>query len=338
MLEKDLISIVLPVYNGEKFISDSIKSCLAQTYSNIELIIVNDCSTDKTLEIIQSFKKKDNRVKLINNKTNLKLPASLNVGHKAANGLFLSWTSHDNLYKANAIEELLKAMKNNDTDLVYSDVDMIYSDGLFKREVLYKSKENILFGNQIGSCFLYRKEVFVRNQGYNEKLFLVEDYDFWLRASLHSKFYQLNKKLYRYRLHDNSLTNSISVNENKNKLFVKKTKRMFDDFSRSILEKDYLVISTFQTNILTHQKISFDWITNNLKTINRFIDKISEFQNFKNKKLVKKVFLESILSVYMYNSDRKFNFFRSVLIGINFYNVIDFNIAKTLIKYSFFKK
>ena len=72
-----LVSIVLPTYNGEKYLADSIESVISQTYKNWELIIINDCSTDKTLEIAQSYAAKDNRIKVYSNDENLKVPKSL---------------------------------------------------------------------------------------------------------------------------------------------------------------------------------------------------------------------------------------------------------------------
>ena len=79
---KPLISIILPVYNGETYLANSIKSCLSQSYSNIELIIVNDCSVDSTLKIVKDFIAIDSRVKVVTNNKNERLPASLNIGHK----------------------------------------------------------------------------------------------------------------------------------------------------------------------------------------------------------------------------------------------------------------
>ena len=113
------VSIVLPVFNGEKFIKDSIESVLNQTFKDFELIIVNDCSTDSTPDIINSYAEKDSRIKIINNKTNLKLPQSLNVGFKNAKGEYYTWTSDDNIYKENAIEYMASFLdKNKNTALV----------------------------------------------------------------------------------------------------------------------------------------------------------------------------------------------------------------------------
>ena len=80
------ISIVLPTYNGEKVIKKSIESVLSQTYVNWELIIVNDCSTDNTLSVIESYEQSDSRIRVYNNTTNQKLPRSLNIGFSHATG------------------------------------------------------------------------------------------------------------------------------------------------------------------------------------------------------------------------------------------------------------
>ena len=99
------ISIVLPTYNGEQYISQSIDSILKQTFPDWELIIVNDCSTDHTLEIVKQYAEKDHRIKIVNNSINKKLPSSLNIGFQHSCGNFLTWTSDDNLYHENAFED-----------------------------------------------------------------------------------------------------------------------------------------------------------------------------------------------------------------------------------------
>ena len=258
-VNKSLISIILPVYNGEKYLSQSIESCLNQTYKNIELIIVNDCSTDTTLQIATYYADKDDRVKIVNNKQNKKLPASLNIGHRNTKGDFITWTSDDNLYELNAIEELYATIINKKADIVYSDFILIDDLGNEIREVKLLGFENMIFGNYIGSCFLYKKEVFDKNKGYNEDLFLVEDYDFWLRAILHSKYYQIkNKVLYRYRKHGQSLTYLIGQNDAKNQLWKENVGKMYAGFCEIFLESSDNEIAGFLSKKLTHQKIDFN--------------------------------------------------------------------------------
>lgn len=97
------VSIILPVYNGERYLEQSIRSVLNQTYTDLELVIVNDCSTDYTETIIMKFVNEDKRVKYIRNDENMKLPGSLNVGFSHATGEYYTWTSDDNMYQEQAV-------------------------------------------------------------------------------------------------------------------------------------------------------------------------------------------------------------------------------------------
>ena len=116
---KKLVSIILPTYNGKRFLRESIESVINQTYKDWELIVVNDCSTDNTLQIIEEYAQKDNRIKYITNEINSKLPQSLNNGFKLAKGEYYTWTSDDNKYYPTAIEEMVQFLDiNNDVDLV----------------------------------------------------------------------------------------------------------------------------------------------------------------------------------------------------------------------------
>ncbi|WP_438969482.1 glycosyltransferase family 2 protein [Nonlabens sp.] len=200
-----LVSIVLPTYNGNDFLKKSIDSCLTQTYQNIELIIVNDCSTDNTEEIILSYK--DHRIKYIKNETNQRLPRSLNIGFNIAYGDYLTWTSDDNFYKSDAIEKMVFNLENENADLVFAPYFTINNDDKITGERKVGKQENVLIDNVVKACFLYKKEMHQKLEGYNPSLFLVEDYDFWIRAAFENyKFSPLQEKLYYYRFHDNSLT------------------------------------------------------------------------------------------------------------------------------------
>lgn len=335
---KDLkISIILPVYNGEKYLSQSIESCLNQTYKNIELIIVNDCSTDGSINIANLYLESDDRVRIINNKENKKLPASLNVGHREAKGDFITWTSDDNFYELNALEELLKSLLEKEADIVYSNIFLIDNLGNRIREVRLGAFESIIFGNVIGSCFLYKRNVFEKNNGFNETLFLIEDYDFWLRAILHSKYYKLDRFLYNYRKHEGSLTNQINTVKDKQILWHKNIGKMYLEFSSNFAFYNFQVFSELQIKILSYQQLKFDWIIKNHSTIKKFQENISKNQNFQNKKATGKVFLNQMImlmaSDYVPGKSKVYCFF----LFKNYYLFLDKNSIKTLIKYSFFK-
>ena len=211
---KPLISIILPVYNGEDYLHKAIESCLNQTYRNLELIIVDDHSTDDTLTIAKSYLSTDNRVTLISNTVNKKLPASLNIGHEKAKGEYLTWTSHDNYYHPEAIHKLYEVIISQKVDVVYSNYLLIDANGSLIDYTNLKDLEYSFFYGVVGACFLYSREFFLRNEGYDEKLFLLEDFDFWLRGLKHGKFYKIyNPGFYYYRYHDNALTTLIKEDE-----------------------------------------------------------------------------------------------------------------------------
>ncbi|MBP2283043.1 glycosyltransferase involved in cell wall biosynthesis [Flavobacterium sp. CG_23.5] len=333
-----LVSIILPVYNGGKFLAQSIESCLNQSYKNIELIIVYEHSIDNTLAITNKYASLDSRVKLIINDDKKNLPAALNIGHYAAIGDFFSWTSDDNIYESDAIEFMLEALFDKRVDVVYSNMIVIDEAGEKCRDFNFLNFENTIFRNYIGNCFLYKKEVFERNKGYDENCFLVEDYDFWLRAVAHSRFYQFREKLYRYRKHDTSLTHQIAFNDEKKQLWNENVVKMYEAFSRLFLEKDYVVMMDFLAKSLNYQKIPFEWIVENESTIDLFKENLSKNINFQNKTLIEKLFLEKIIEIMTADSGVKSNFSKSIYIIKQYGLFLDRKAIKTLIKYSFFKK
>lgn len=208
MKQKHLVSVVLPTYNRSKWLSQSIDSILKQTYRNLELIIVDDASTDSTPELIMSFASRDPRIRIISHKSNKKLPQSLNDGFAIANGDYFTWTSDDNWYEPTAIEEMVTALTNSKYDMVIADINK-YQDEEFIE--VYKtdcSVESLSNANTIGACFLYTQKIAKKVGEYNVNKFLVEDYDYWLRVLLIGKIKHLDKVLYNYRCHSSSLTST----------------------------------------------------------------------------------------------------------------------------------
>ncbi len=207
-MQEPLVSIVLPVYNGEKFLAQSIESVLNQTYKNLELIIVNDNSSDSSLDIAQDFASKDNRVKIITNTTNQKLPESLNIGFRQSTGNYLSWTSDDNFYNNDAIEKMVDFLEENqDNVMVCADFYKLNIDTNETMPLQLKvSAQEMINGNCVGACFLYKADIAKQVGEYNKEKFLVEDYDYWLRMMLKGNIGHINEFLYTYRCHSNSLT------------------------------------------------------------------------------------------------------------------------------------
>ena len=204
----ELVSIVLPTYNGARYLAGSIASCLRQTHGAIELIVVVDGSTDGTDGVLRDVH--DPRVRVIRHDANRGLPASLNAGLRAATGRFLAWTSDDNRYLPRAVETLLAALLrpgNERTDLAYADYFVVDErDRAIDRVRLPPPDLCLSRGNGVGACFLARRAFFERTGDYAEDLQGVEDYEYWLRAREGSTFVHVDRPFYAYRTHPASLT------------------------------------------------------------------------------------------------------------------------------------
>jgi glycosyltransferase involved in cell wall biosynthesis len=204
-----LVSIVLPTHNGARYIGLSIQSCLDQTYSHWELLIVDDASTDETPSLIAEFAARDSRVQVFRHADNHKLPAALNTGFAHAQGEYLTWTSDDNYYHPQALAEMVAFLETHPTvGVVYTDYSVIDEDGLITNHVTAPEARHLVHKAAVGACFLYRREVYETIGEYDETVFLAEDYDFWLRASIKFQLSPLHKELYFYRRHSASLTDS----------------------------------------------------------------------------------------------------------------------------------
>jgi glycosyltransferase involved in cell wall biosynthesis len=202
-----LVSIVLPTYNGSRYLRQSVASCLAQTYEDFELIVVDDASTDRTPTIIAELAAADGRIRTVRNEPNRKLPASLNVGFGRARGDYLTWTSDDNLYRPHALAAMVAALEAEAAvDMVYTDVTLIDEAGNPIGSLEAGPPEDFGRRNVVGACFLYRRAVSETLGGYAEDLFLAEDYEYWLRASCRFRLQPLHQDLYLYRVHADSLT------------------------------------------------------------------------------------------------------------------------------------
>lgn len=200
------VSIVLPTRNGAAYLRESIDSCLAQTWSDWQLVIVDDGSTDATGAIAADYARRDTRVSVVSHEASRGLPASLNDGFDRARGRYLTWTSDDNRYRPHALERLVAAIEAHGADLVYSDYSVIDEAGHdieFRRAM---PVERLATVNCVGASFLYRRAVHDALGGFDVAKPLVEDYDFWLRAAARFRLMPLSEDLYQYRLHRASLS------------------------------------------------------------------------------------------------------------------------------------
>ena len=230
--DEPLVSVLLPVYNHAAFIKAAIKGVQDQTYSNWELIILNDGSTDGLLDILKDYDS-DPRIKVYTQE-NQRLPNGLTNLHNLASGQFITWTSADNVMKEGMLSALVeKLLENPNASMVFADVAIIDENGNYKttgyREMNRDPELPYIMrlphctdaldaeaDNFINACFMYRAEpVKALNGMYSADLEGLEDYDFWLRLRTFGKIVHLNNKepLYCYRVHENTMSEDLLKNK-----------------------------------------------------------------------------------------------------------------------------
>lgn len=203
-----LVSIVLTTLNADRFLRESVNSCLGQTYKNFELIVADGGSTDGTLDIVREFA--DPRIRIIHQLNNEgKLAGAINTGLAEAKGEYLTWMQADCLYDPTAIEEMAAALENNpDVGQVCADFREIDEHGAEIRINCLKEPEEFLdsLGDPGGVCFLIRREVRETIGIHDVSAFPSQDYDYRMRIAMRFKTERLPKPLYSWRVHSESLS------------------------------------------------------------------------------------------------------------------------------------
>lgn len=206
-LKKLKVSIIMGIYNCEKTLSESIDSILSQTYDNWELILCDDCSTDKTYEVAKSYRDKyPYKIKLIKNDKNLTLGPTLNRCLEMATGEYIARHDGDDLYISNKIEKQVDFLqKNKNIDLVGTGMRIFDEEGTYGERVMKKLPESVDLMRGVTFChatIMMRRNVYEILGGYSEALNRrgVEDYDLWFRFFSNGfKGYNLEDVLYEVR-------------------------------------------------------------------------------------------------------------------------------------------
>ena len=220
------ISVVLPVYNGEKFLHKAVQSVLGQSFTDFELIIINDGSTDRTNEVIQSFK--DPRIVYIKNEVNKGLVFSLNKGVDLAKGKYIARMDADDISLPERFQKQVHYLQQHDAVMVLATFIELIDDndkpkGNWPDDRLADSYKKIRSLLPWSNCIAHptvmlRKELF-REFRYNEAQIYLEDWDLWLRMAASGKIIEkIAEPLVQYRIHDQSAT----VLSNKHNVFLKK--------------------------------------------------------------------------------------------------------------------
>ena len=209
-----VISVIIPVYNGEKTIQETIESVLNQTFSDFELIVINDGSTDSTLSILNRIQ--DPRLKVFSY-PNVGLAATRNRGIARANGEYISFIDADDLWTADKLEAQLKALlENPDAAVAYSWTDSIDESSNFLRPGAHKTVNGNVYSQLLASNFLasgsnplIRKQALEEIGKFDESLTAGEDWDMWLRLAARFHFVAVPEPQILYRQPLNSMSANV---------------------------------------------------------------------------------------------------------------------------------
>ncbi|WP_272539873.1 glycosyltransferase [Providencia sp. PROV197] len=248
MNENELVSVILPVYNAEKFLYEAIDSIIRQTYKNLQIIIINDGSTDRSLDIINSF---DDKRILIITRENKGLIYTLNEGLHLSKGSYIARMDADDIARFDRIEKQLRFLKKNkNVAIVGSYANLIDEDGndigLKKKPHSDKIIKAICF---FGSPFIHPSVMFNKNLikeelYYSNNFVHAEDYELWARliANEELNFFNIKDTLLKYRIVSTSVSRKYEDQQKKShenitkKYFLKKSDNSSLDTTLSLLK------------------------------------------------------------------------------------------------------
>lgn len=206
------VSVVMPLYNSERYVAEAIESVIEQTFTNWELIVVDDGSTDKSCEIVEEYAKKDNRIKLMYNPTPNRMPSSpRNIGIQAAEGEYIAFLDSDDIWLKEKLSQQLELFKDKRTAVVYSDYEKIdehsHRSARIVKAPRYTDYQRLLYSNVIGNL----TGIFDVSK-VGKKYYLDihhEDYAFWLSILKKGYIARSTKTITAlYREHKNSMSSN----------------------------------------------------------------------------------------------------------------------------------
>ena len=220
MINTPKVSVIVPVYNVEKYIKQCVKSLVNQTLKDIEIIFVNDCGSDNSMDVVQKYAKKDKRIKILKHKKNSGLSASRNTGIEFASAPYLMFCDSDDIYNKTMCAEMYNAIKKSGADIAMCGIKMFYETDVsndvknadkeyyrIKYKGVQKISNDIINNCDVSSCNkIFKKSIFEK-QGLKypfglkyEDAFIFYAYMLWVK-----KIAFVNKYLYNYRRRDNSI-------------------------------------------------------------------------------------------------------------------------------------
>lgn len=241
------VSVIMPVYNGEKYLAEAIESILGQSFRDFEFIIIDDASRDDSYKILEEYKEKDYRIILLKNEKNLGLTKSLNIAIQKAKGDYIARMDADDISLENRFAEQVDFLENNnDIDLVGGDVDFIDNINLKHKIIFDKNKIKKVFYHHnpiIHPTWMFRKNV-LEKVSYDEKILYAQDYKFLADLLKNNfTFTNLDEKILNFRLGADSISQKNNVLQRYYSLEVRKflfKNKLYPKYKKIFLSGQYL--------------------------------------------------------------------------------------------------
>lgn len=263
------VSVLMPCYNVEKYVAEAVESILSQTFTDFELILLDDCSVDQTAEIVKRFK--DDRIIYHKNDQNLGLVDTLNLGLQLAKGELIARMDSDDISLPERLDNQVKFLDEN-PDVILCSAGMLLfgaENGVWIRD---KNPEDIkitmmFYSPILHASSIFRKKVFLENNlTYKKETFPAEDYDLWSRAVFFGKLVNIPEVLYKYRIHDFQTTRTVETRE-------KATKQVQSNFiKRSLPSANKEDIDYWASKIIPNSSFTKKEILQSKVVISHFIE------------------------------------------------------------------
>lgn len=236
------VTVIIPVYNAEKYLADTLRSILSQTFTNFEVICIDDGSTDKSADILSMYEKKDKRIKVVKQE-NKGVIVARNNAVKLAKGEFIYFLDSDDVIDERLLEKSYNAIIEGKGDIITCRV-MTFGRENGEMYLPKPTKFNMARGNCLVNAALLRKSLFDKSGGFDMAFHMgLEDYDFWLnmiyRQNAH--FYRIPELLFYYRIKPKSESRNLS----KAHLHGELMKRLYSKYPEMLWYKKLYKLSTF---------------------------------------------------------------------------------------------
>ena len=258
------ISVIMAVYNGEKYLNDSINGILNQTFEDLEFIIIDDCSKDGTSQILSN--QLDPRIIVITNTKNIGLSASLNIGIHKSKGKYIARNDADDISLPERLAIQFDFMeKNSHIGILGTGYNLIEESGMEISEFIYPTDELEIRWKLLSGPIFPHPTVMMRgsvlrqnNLGYNEKLLATQDYELWIRLMTKTRGTNIPISLINYRQHENSASNSkIDLQEsNRLSISIEALKRF--SVERNVSSEQSLIFSKLLKGDITKHEIKLN--------------------------------------------------------------------------------